>query len=53
MDIETEADHFEVPVCSHWFDVRDLVQVAGHIHDGNKIEFKERDRRPANGPCTK
>jgi hypothetical protein len=28
-------DHFEkCPVCSQWFDVRDLAQVAEHVHDG-------------------
>jgi hypothetical protein len=39
---QREADHFEkCPVYSQWFDMRDLVQVAEHIHDGNEIEVLE------------
>jgi hypothetical protein len=34
--------HFEkCPVCSQWFDMRDLAQVAEHIHDGPEIEVLE------------
>jgi hypothetical protein len=25
-------------VCSQWFDMRDLAQVAEHVHDGSEIE---------------
>jgi hypothetical protein len=29
---QSEADHFQkCPVCSQWFDMRDLAQVAEHI----------------------
>jgi len=39
---QSEADHFEkCPVCSQWFDMRDLAQVAEHIRDGSKIEVLE------------
>jgi hypothetical protein len=39
---QNEADHFEkCPVCSQWFDMRDLAQVAEHIHDGREIEVLE------------
>ena len=32
---KTEADHFmHCPGCERWFDMRDLSQVAEHIHDG-------------------
>jgi CRISPR/Cas system type I-B associated protein Csh2 (Cas7 group RAMP superfamily) len=35
---ETESDHFmKCPVCSQWFDIRNLAQVVAHIHD-NEIE---------------
>jgi hypothetical protein len=37
----TEADHFmQCPVCQQWFDMRDLGQVADHIH-GSEIEFSD------------
>jgi hypothetical protein len=40
---QSEADHFEkCPVCSQWFDMRDLAQVAEHIHDASEIEVLER-----------
>jgi hypothetical protein len=39
---QSEADHFEKrPVCSQWFDMRDLAQVAEHIHDSSEIEILE------------
>jgi hypothetical protein len=39
---QTEADHFEkCPVCSQWFDMRDLAQVSDHIHEGSEIEVSE------------
>ena len=39
---QIEADHFErCPVCSQWFDMRDLAQVANHIHDASEIEVLE------------
>jgi hypothetical protein len=39
---QTETDHFEkCPVCSRWFDMRDLAQVADHIHDGSEIDVLE------------
>ena len=39
---QTEADHFQkCPLCSQWFDMRDLAQVADHIHDGSEIEVLE------------
>jgi hypothetical protein len=42
------------PVCSRWFDMRDLAQVAEHIHDGARLRFwKDRDRRPVKCLCTK
>jgi hypothetical protein len=38
---QIEADHIEkCPVCSLWFDMRDLAQVAEHIH-GSEIEVLE------------
>jgi hypothetical protein len=38
----SEADHFEkCPVCWQWFDMRDLAQVADHIHDDSEIEVLE------------
>ena len=31
---KTEADHFmKCPGCGKWFDMRDLSQVLGHVHD--------------------
>jgi hypothetical protein len=48
---QSEADHFEkCPVCSQWFDMRDLVQVAEHIHDGSKIEVLEGSAPPRDPP---
>jgi hypothetical protein len=42
---QTEADHFQkCPACSQWFDMRNLAQVAEHVHDGTEIEVLE-------GPC--
>lgn len=33
---QTEADHhMKCPGCGQWFDMRDLKQVAEHIHDGD------------------
>jgi hypothetical protein len=33
---ELEADHhLKCPGCGEWFDMRDLDQVAKHIHDGD------------------
>jgi hypothetical protein len=52
---QIEADHFEkCCVCSHWFGMRDLAQVAELIHDGREIEVlcKDRDLRRAKGRCT-
>jgi hypothetical protein len=48
---QSEADHFEkCPVCSQWFDMRDLAQVAEHIHDGSKIEVLEGPAPPRDPP---
>jgi uncharacterized C2H2 Zn-finger protein len=31
----SDDDHFmRCPVCHKWFDMRDLVQAFGHVHDG-------------------
>ena len=39
---QTESDHFEkCCVCGGWFDMRDLAQVAEHIHDDSEIEVAE------------
>jgi hypothetical protein len=39
---QSEAGHFEkCPVCSQWFDMRDLAQVAEHIHDDSEIDVLE------------
>jgi hypothetical protein len=33
---KTEADHFmKCPGCGEWFDMRDLGEVAKHVHDGD------------------
>jgi hypothetical protein len=38
---KTEADHhMKCPGCGQWFDMRDLKQVAEHIHDGD-FEIEE------------
>jgi hypothetical protein len=29
------------PACGQWFDMRDLGQVAEHIHDDSEIEVSE------------
>jgi hypothetical protein len=48
---QSEADHFDkCPVCSQWFDMRDLAQVAEHIHDGSKIEVLEGPAPPCDPP---
>jgi hypothetical protein len=51
---QSEADHLEkCPVCWQWFDMRDLAQVADHIHDDSELKFwKDRDRRRARVLCT-
>jgi hypothetical protein len=37
---QTEADYFEkCPVCREWFDVRDMAQMAMHIHDLTDVEI--------------
>ena len=39
---QVEADQFQkCPVCSQWFDMRDLAQVAEHIDDVSEIEILE------------
>ena len=38
------------PVCSQWFDMRDLAQVAEHIHDASKIEVLEGPAPPRDPP---
>jgi hypothetical protein len=39
---QTQADHFmKCPGCDQWFDMRDLAQVAEHMHDGSEIEISE------------
>ena len=44
---QIEADHFEkCCVCARWFDLRDLAQVAEHIHDGSEIEVLEGPEPP-------
>jgi hypothetical protein len=48
---QSEADHFyQSPVCSQWFDMRDLAQVAEHIHDGSEIEVLEGPPPPRDPP---
>jgi hypothetical protein len=43
---KTEADHhMKCPGCGQWFDMRDLKQVAEHIHDGDFEIEKSRDAR--------
>jgi hypothetical protein len=38
-DSGPEADHhMRCPGCGQWFDMRDLKQVAEHIHDGDEVE---------------
>jgi hypothetical protein len=38
---ETEVDHFmKCPVCEQWFDMRDLAQVAEHVHDDSEVEVQ-------------
>jgi hypothetical protein len=45
---QSEGDHFDkCPVCSQWFDMRDLAQIAEHVHDGSEIEVLEGPRLPA------
>jgi uncharacterized C2H2 Zn-finger protein len=35
-EANTEADHFmKCPACGEWFDMRDLEEVAKHVHDGD------------------
>jgi hypothetical protein len=49
----TESDHFEkCCVCARWFDLRDLAQVADHIHDDSQIEILEGSARHARSRCT-
>jgi hypothetical protein len=37
---QSEADYFEkCPVCGEWFDVRDVAQMAMHIHDLTDVEI--------------
>ena len=44
---KTEADHhMKCPGCGQWFDMRDLGQVAEHIHDDSEIEVSEAPRPP-------
>ena len=39
---QCETEHFEkCLVCSQWFDMRDLAQVAYHMHDDSEIEVLE------------
>jgi hypothetical protein len=39
---QTEGDHFmKCPGCGQWFDMRDLAQVAEHVHDGSEIEIPQ------------
>jgi hypothetical protein len=49
---QTEADYFEkCPVCSDWFDVRDVAQMALHIHDLTDVEIIiGRAAAPRGGP---
>jgi hypothetical protein len=38
---QSEADHFEkCPVCSQWFDMRDLGEVIESIHDAREIAIQ-------------
>jgi hypothetical protein len=47
---QVETDHFEkCLVCSQWFDMRDLTQVAEHIHDVSEIEVLEGPGPPPRG----
>ena len=47
---QIEADHFEkCPVCTQWFDMRDLTQIVEHIHDTD-IEVLEEPEPPREGP---
>ena len=49
---QSEADHFQkCPVCSQWFDMRDLAQVADTSTMTARLKFwKDRDRRRARLP---
>jgi hypothetical protein len=39
---QKESDHFmKCPGCGQFFDMRDLSQVAEHVHDGSEIEVSE------------
>jgi hypothetical protein len=39
----TEAEHhMKCPGCGRWFDMRDLGEVAEHIHDAGEIDIEER-----------
>jgi hypothetical protein len=50
---QIEADHFDIcPVRSQGFDMRDLAQVAEHVHDDREIELLEESRPyPHVGGC--
>ena len=44
---KTEADHhMKCPGCGQWFDMRDLGQVAKHVHDDSEIEVSEAPGQP-------
>jgi hypothetical protein len=46
-----EADYFEkCPGCGEWFDLRDMAQMAKHIH-GEEIEAGEGPEPPREGPA--
>jgi hypothetical protein len=51
---QTEADYFEIwPVCGEWFDVRDMAQMAMHIHDLTDVEIAiGKGRRREKGRCS-
>jgi hypothetical protein len=47
---QSEADHFvKCPGCGEWFDMRDLAQVLGHVHDA---ERSTKLRRLVTGQCS-
>jgi hypothetical protein len=39
---ENATDHsMKCPACGRWFDMRDLGEVAEHIHDTSEVEVAE------------
>ena len=45
---QTQLEHFmRCPVCQKFFDMRDLLQVLDHWHEGADVEMVERFGPPA------